>query len=166
VISRKNSKFVKQILNLKWIYEIHNKLRVNSRDRSEFIINSLNKWLIHNSLIHNEFTLHPVPFSRVHYEFTIYFANSSESTPFLVYSRELFWINYEFTTIFANSSWIHYLLREITKNSLFVSQIDFESTIFSVYLLLIREFLTNSLSVSQWNHFCIRQFTIFLANSL
>ena len=65
----------------------------------------------------------------------------------------VFWNNNEFTIYSANSPWLHY--------SLFVLQIDFESTIF--YILLISRihdnftiFPSNELSFS-WNHY---EFTI------
>ena len=70
-----------------------------------------------------------------------------------------FWNYYEFIIFFANSLWIHY--------SLFVLQIDFESTIF--YILFISRihynftiFLSNELSFSRIHY----EFTIYFVNSL
>ena len=56
--------------------------------------------------------------------------------------NKVFRNDYEFTIYFANSQWIHY--------SLFVSQIDFESTIFYIFFISRIHF----------------NFTIFLSNEL
>ena len=103
------------------------------------------------SVDHNEFTLNPVPFSRIHYECTICFANASESAFFscircllckfifnhfestidMAYSHEILFprMHLKFKIWFAYSPWIHQPFREITINPLSASRFLLNFTI-------------------------------------
>jgi len=87
-----------------------------------------------------EFTSNLISFSRIHFKFTIIFAN-------------LLRIHY----FFANSISIHFLFREFTSNSLFFrefnfnslsfSRINFQFTFFSRIHLRFTIFFANSISI-------------------
>ena len=126
-----------------------------------------------NSRIHLQFIFFAYSQSplRIHFEFTIFFANSlwihffreltfnSLSIPRIHWKFSLNSIRYEFTICFANSLLIHFLFRELTFNSL---SIYHDSWYFLIKLLIHFEFTSNLLSSSRIHY----QFTIFLADSL
>ena len=75
-----------------------------------------------------EFAMNSLCFSRIYFEFTWYIAIRYEFTCY-------FTVHYEYTLFcriiifFVNLSWIHYLYRGFSKNSIGVSRIHCEFTI-------------------------------------
>ena len=144
----------------------------------EFPLNQL--WiyyLLRISTINSQF------YSRIHYEFIIFFFNSFWiQYKFTIFTR----IYYEFTIFFANPLWFHNLFREFVMNSLSLPRIYYDFTILTqthyefsffswiCYELTIlraktpwihnlhREFRMNPLYFSRINY----EFTRFFANSL
>ena len=105
-------------------------------------------------LIHFEFTSNLLYSSRMHSQFTIFFANkrwiSSLIREFTINSLSFSQIHCEFTMFFANSLWIHYLFH--FESSIFKSN----SSIRIYYRFTI--YVANSL----WIHYLFREFTINL----
>ena len=163
-------------MNSLWIQYLFHEFTMNALSVSRMQVNlhffSCIRCLLRKFIFnHFESTIdmaysHEILFPRMHLKFKIWFAYSPWiHWPFFgitMNSLSISQIHYEFTICFAVSVGIHYLFAKSLwiHYSLFVSQIDFESTISSMYLLFIRESLTNSLSVSR-NHF---QYTIFFAH--
>ena len=118
-------------------------------------------------------------YSRIHFQFTIYFANLDSIHDFFrettSNSLSFYRIHFQFTIYFANSLSFHFqftiffeisllFFREFTFKSLSFSRIDFQFTIFFMDSLsihdLFREFIFISLSFS-WIHY---QFTTSFLN--
>ena len=89
---------------------------------------------------------------RIHFPLTIFIAN-------LLFSLRIhFEFNHQFTFYFANNFRIYYLFREFTSNSLSISGINFEFTIFfSNSLWIPYLFFANKASI----HYLYRGFTSY-----
>ena len=121
-------------------------------------------------------------FARIHYESSVYYANSLSFTliyhGFTISSSYPLWfhylfrefnmnplsisrIHYEPTIYFANSLWTHYLFREFTMNPLSISRIHCESTIYFANIVWIQhKFIVYFLN-SLWIKFRFREFAIY-----
>ena len=136
-----------------------------------------------NSFLFSRFTMDPFSYSRIHYELTISYINSTwiyylfrEFT--ILFANSLWfnfsfcdinmdpstfaWIQTWFIIISANWLWIHYFFRELTVNSLLFSRFTMDPLSFS----RIHYELTINYINPPWIHYLFRKFTFFFANSL
>ena len=108
--------------------------------------------------LHYEFSLNLLSFSRNHFKFKFLNLFRLFTLNPLSLSRN----HYRFTIFFAISIWIHYLIPEITINTLFFCEINldlFPKSQWKYYL--IRKINMNTLSVSRfWIHFLFPDITM------
>ena len=115
------SEFAKQIVDSKWILEIHSVyLYWSSEADSKFIVNLRKRWCIYSELA-----------KKIVHSCWI---GEKESAIYSKFANQIVDFKWKY---FVNSLWIHHLLRENTMISLSVLRIHYESTICFANSLLI-----------------------------
>ena len=148
------TKYTWYFVNSLWLYHLYRKCTICPLIHYEFTMNlsplsaTITFYLLRIHYLIRESSINLL-FSRKHYEFPTFYANS-------------LWIYF----VFRDSQWIHYLFREVTMNSLSFSQNNHKLTIcFAILIrihLMFPAFTMNSVGVSR----IYFQFTIYFANSL